>query len=379
MDEEIDTMTSNLRQGNRPQTAFEINLAALKFNYHAYRKLLNRETKIMAMVKAFSYGTGVGEIGKTLENEGADYFGVAYVHEGVSLRNSGVTAPIIVMSPEPGSYKAMLEHNLEPEIFTLTEFDDFAQAIDGLQGQFAIHIKLETGMNRQGLVVADLPDLIKKIKQHLNITVATVFSHLAASDNPAEDAFTEKQIIRFEQMSNRFVDAFDYPIQRHILNSAGITRFPHGQFDMVRLGIGLYGFDPSGMQDLQVVGKLKTRISQIKNVRKGETVGYDRSAKMSRDSKIAILPIGYVDGLLRALSNGVGKVWISGKLAPIVGKVCMDLCMVDVTDVDANEGDEVEIFGENITLQQLAGWMGTIPYEVLTTISQRVKRVYKNG
>jgi alanine racemase len=288
----------------------------------------------------------------------------------------------MVMNPDEQSIDSILKNNLEPEIYSLRIYKLLEKAIEQHitddDQKVRIHIKLDTGMHRLGFEVNDLHDLILRIKKNPVIIVQSVFSHLAASDNESFDDFTKKQITLFNEMSNYIINELGYSILRHVLNSAGILRFPEAQYEMVRLGIGLYGISSIGYEqnELQNVGTLKTVISQIKNIPENDTVGYGRAWIAARNSKIAIIPIGYADGLNRKLGNGIGKVLINNKFAPIIGSICMDMCMIDITDIDANENDEVIIFGEKYSVNDIAKDLQTIPYEVLTSISRRVKRIY---
>ncbi|MBS1613535.1 MAG: bifunctional UDP-N-acetylmuramoyl-tripeptide:D-alanyl-D-alanine ligase/alanine racemase, partial [Bacteroidetes bacterium] len=364
------------------ETVLEINLNAVTNNLKAYQKLLKPSTKIMAMVKAFSYGSGSFEIANVLQFNRVDYLTVAYADEGIELRRNGITVPIMVMNPEQRSFEAMIHYNLEPEIYTLSLFDRFAEVLallkNGSSEPYKIHIELETGMNRLGFTEEELPALIERIQLNHQVQIASVFSHLAASEDKDYDDFTKEQIKNFERMSAQLTSAFSYPIIRHILNSTGITRHTKSQFDMVRLGIGLYGLDGSGkLQDKLIpVSTLKTTISQIKHLKKGDSVGYGRVGKVSKNKTIATVGIGYADGLSRKLSNGKGSMLVNGALAPIIGNVCMDMAMLDITGIEAKEGDEVIVFGDNPRIETVAQAAETIAYEILTGISARVKRVY---
>jgi alanine racemase len=364
------------------QTVLEINLNALVHNLNYYRSKLKPETMVMAMVKAFSYGSGSFEIANTLQFHRINYLAVAYADEGVELRKAGITLPIMVMNPEEESYDAMIQYHLEPEIFSFRVLNLFEQALKRIMPANAspvpVHIKLDTGMRRLGFEKDDVNELIVRIKNNKQLYVKSIFSHLAASDELEHESFTHGQIELFESMSTTIQSHFGYPILRHILNSAGISNYAYAQFDMVRLGIGLYGIgaDEKEQAQLQNVSTLKTCISQIKNVPAKETVGYSRKGVAQRDIQIATVPIGYADGLSRKLSNGNGKMVVKGKIAPIIGNVCMDMCMIDITDIHANENDEVLIFGDLYSISQVAKDVGTIPYEILTNISRRVKRVY---
>lgn len=364
------------------ETVLEINLNALVHNLNYYRSLLEPDTKLMAMVKAFSYGSGSYEIANMLQYHQSDYMSVAYTDEGVELRKAGITTPIMVMNPEEQSFDAMLKYDLEAEIYSFRILNLFEEAVNrnfkDTDNKAYIHIKLDTGMHRLGFEKSDIPQLVEQIKENRFIQVKSVFSHLAASEDAEQDDFTKLQISAFTEMSARIQSQFDYPILRHILNSAGITRFRHAQFEMVRLGIGLYGVASSEQEQLllQNVSTLKTVISQIKNIPKGESIGYGRKWTAPRDMQIATVPIGYADGLNRKLGNGRGKLYVNGRFANIVGNICMDMCMIDITDLHAEEGDDVVVFGPEYPISEFAADMETIPYEVLTSVSRRVKRVY---
>jgi len=378
---------SKVLQQKAHETVLEINLNAITHNLNYFRSKLKPDTRIMAMVKAFSYGSGSFEIANVLQFQRVDYLAVAYADEGIELRKGGITMPIMVMNPEEQSYDSMIQYNLEPELFSfrvLSLFDEAAKRSksshgkEGSHAPLAVHLKLDTGMHRLGFEEADLNEIIVRIKNIKHIQIRSVFSHLAGSDEQEHDDFTRIQLRKFNEMSGKIMKHFDYPILRHILNSAGIIRFPDAQFDMVRLGIGLYGIAANQQEQtqLQNVSTLKTTISQIKNVPANDSIGYSRKGFAHRNMQIATIPIGYADGLSRKLSNGVGKLIVKGKLAPIVGNVCMDMCMIDVTDIPVMEGDEVIVFGEQYPIGQVAIDLGTIPYEALTNVSRRVKRIY---
>jgi alanine racemase len=334
----------------------------------------------MAMVKAFGYGSGSAEVANVLQFHKVDYLAVAYADEGVELRKAGVSLPIMVLNVDEKAFASIIEFNLEPELFSfqiLTAFDQFLQR-QGLQ-QYPVHIKLDTGMHRLGFEKEDMRQLLQLLNQNERLAVKSVFSHLAASEDQSEDAFSLRQVAVFEECCQQIKNLLGYHFIRHIANSAAIFRHPELQFEMVRLGIGLYGVDSANhlQLSLQTVATLRTTIAQIRKVKKGDTIGYNRRGQVERDSLIATIRIGYADGYSRRLSNGIGKVYIKGKLAPVIGTVCMDMAMVDVTDVpEAEEGDEVEIFGKAIPVTVLADWCDTNSYEILTGISQRVKRVY---
>ena len=362
------------------QTVLEINLNAIAHNLKEYQKLLQPSTKIMAMVKAFAYGSGGAEIGSILQYHKVDYLGVAYADEGVELRNAGISIPVMVMNPEESAFETIVEKNLEPEIFSfdiLRSFDAYLQK-EGIQ-HYPIHIEIETGMNRLGFDINEMEKLSSALLSTSSFKVQTVFSHLAASEDPQQDEFTLHQFKKFKTAAGQLKGKLGYSFLLHLANSAAIIRLPQMQMDMVRLGIGLYGVDSanSGIPDLQTVATLKSTIAQLKHLKAGESVSYNRKGVVHRDSLIATIRIGYADGYPRRLGNNIGKVWIKEKLVPVIGTVCMDMIMIDVTGIDGiNEGDEVIIFGNEIPVQQLSEWAGTIPYEIMTGVSQRVKRVY---
>ena len=364
------------------ETVLEINLDALIQNLNFYRNNIKPKTKLMAMVKAFSYGSGGFEIANILQYHHVDYLTVAYADEGIELRKSGISMPIMVMNPEEQGMDGMIRYRLEPEIYSFRVLGMLENALlshtENLKDPFSVHIKFDTGMHRLGFEPDDMDQLIQRLNQNKSIKVTSAFSHLAGSDTPSLDAFTHQQISCFEQMSKKLSDGIGYSFIRHILNSGGIRRFPQAQFEMVRLGISLYGIAANeGEQPfLQNVSTLKTVISQIRTVKKDDTIGYGRAYTAKTEMKIAVIPIGYADGLNRKLSNGVGRVLIHDTEAPIVGTICMDMCMIDITHIDAREGDPVIIFGKDLPIQKLAEWIGTIPYEILTGISRRVKRIY---
>ncbi|MEI6764986.1 MAG: bifunctional UDP-N-acetylmuramoyl-tripeptide:D-alanyl-D-alanine ligase/alanine racemase [Bacteroidota bacterium] len=364
------------------ETVLEINLNALVHNLNYYRSRLKPETKIMAMVKAFSYGSGSYEIASTLQYNNVDYLAVAYADEGVELRRSGITVPIMVMSPEEQSLDILLKYNLEPEIYSFRVLNLLKETIriQGLNAgmRIPVHIKLDTGMHRLGFDPGEVDELIAALKEEPLILVRSVFSHLAASDETKHDEFTRKQIDVFREAGEKIKSAFDEPVLMHLLNSSGINRFGSAQFEMVRLGIGMYGiaFDKKEQSALQNVSTLKSVISQIKTVNTGESVGYGRKWIAQQPTRIATVPIGYADGLDRKLGDGKGKLIIRGKSAPIIGSICMDMCMCDISGIDAAEGDEVTIFNNEFSIKELAAQLETIPYEILTNLSRRVKRIY---
>ena len=368
---------NEIMQRKNHRTVLEINMENMKHNLNYYRSLVNKNTKIMVMVKAFSYGSGSFEIASWLEQQKIDYLGVAYVDEGVELRKSGISLPIMVMNPNFESFRQLIEYKLEPEIYSFSSLHEFSKAAEKYSVYpYPIHLKIDTGMRRLGFEPKEIKKLTAKLTQYHSIKVKSVFSHLVASDEPEQDAFTKKQINDFEKVCRKIKNALGYPFYRHILNSSGIERFPHARFDMVRLGIGLYGISPNNQDKLKNVSTLKTHISQIKKVKAGETVGYSRAGKIKTDTQIAVLPIGYADGLNRKLSNGNGQVLLKDRFVPFIGNICMDMSMIDIGKIPASEDDEVIIFGENLPVGQLAKTIETIPYEIFTSVSSRVKRVY---
>ncbi len=362
------------------QTVLEINLNALTQNLNVYKALLRKDTKIMGMVKAFSYGSGSFEVANKLQFEGIDYLAVAYTDEGISLRKNGIELPMMVMNADDNTFDLLIEWNLEPEIYNMRTLQKILQTVqDADRIQYPIHIKLDTGMHRLGFEEKDLDSLIDLLLLHKELKVASVFSHLSGSEEVELDKFTARQAALFIKMTDRLKEKLGYDFAMHLCNSSGIVRHPELHFDMVRLGLGLYGFDSSETisKQLKNVSRLKTIISQIKEVPVTETVGYNRKGILQRDTIIGTVCVGYADGIPRRLGNGIGRMFINGYAAPIVGNVCMDMCMLDITDIpDVKEGDSVIVFGEELPVTELAKWAGTIPYEILTGISQRVKRVY---
>ncbi len=362
------------------QTIMEINLTAMVHNLKAYQTLLQPKTKLMAMVKAFGYGSGAGEVARRLQQQQVDYLTVAYADEGVTLRKAGIHLPIMVMSADEYSFDAMVNYSLEPELFSFQILKAFHQYISqqGLQ-QYPVHIKLNTGMNRLGFDAEEINALASWLSQQQTLRVKSVLSHLAASEDEKEDAFTEHQVKLFSTACNEIEKALGYSFIKHIANTAAIRRNPNWQFNMVRLGIGLYGADNINQINLplQTVATLKTTVAQVRALKAGETVSYNRSGVLQRDSIIATVRIGYADGYPRRMGNGIGKMWVKNALAPTVGKICMDMCMIDVTDIpNVQPGDAVEIFGKHISIQEVAKAAETISYEIMTGISLRVKRVY---
>ncbi|MEO8171785.1 MAG: bifunctional UDP-N-acetylmuramoyl-tripeptide:D-alanyl-D-alanine ligase/alanine racemase [Sediminibacterium sp.] len=362
------------------QTVMEINLSAMVHNLKEYQRQVKPSTKLMAMVKAFSYGSGSSEVARILQFHKVEYLAVAYADEGVDLRKAGISLPIMVMNADEATFDTMVNYDLEPEIYSFPIYQSFHHYL-GRQGiqQYPVHIKFNTGMNRLGFEITDSTDLGNMIRSNQTMAVKTVFSHLVASESAEHDGFTRQQVALFEEACTQMEQALGYSFIKHIANSAAIFRKPECQFDMVRLGIGLYGVDSADGNglSLQTVATLRSTIAQIRKVKAGDTVGYGRRGQVHRDSLIATVRIGYADGYGRELGNGKGHMFLREKLAPVIGNVCMDMTMIDVTDVPgATEGDEVEIFGKNLPVQELAGWAGTIAYEIMTGISQRVKRVY---
>lgn len=368
---------SELLEKKVHETILEVNLDAVVHNFNYYRSRLKPETKMVCMVKAFGYGAGSYELAKTLQEHRCDYLAVAVADEGAELRKEGISIPIIVMNPEFSSLNALFENNLEPEVYSFHLLDAMIKETErrGITA-YPIHIKIDTGMHRLGFQPKDIPAICERLKEQSGIIARSVFSHLAGSDSFVFDDFTHQQISKFQQAATALETGMEYKVIKHILNSAGIERFADYQMDMVRLGIGLYGVSASGMKGLRNVSTLRTTILQIQDVPEGDSIGYSRMSYAKRDSKIAIIPIGYADGLDRHFSNGGGVVSINGHRCPIIGNICMDACMIDVTDIVAHEGDPVIVFGEELPVAELSDKLKTIPYEILTSISPRVKRVY---
>lgn len=358
-------------------TVLEINLDAISHNLNEFRRCLKPETKIMAMVKAFAYGSGPAEIARLLEFHRVNYLAVANADEGVEIRNAGVNLPIIVMNPDASAAGLMIKYNLEPEIFSFSSLSKFSEAASkhGLY-QYPVHIKIDTGMHRLGFMPEETDTLAHELKDNDCIKVVSVFSHLSGSEDPALDKFSHHQAEVFLKAVSKIEAALGYPFIRHILNTAGIVRFPQYQFEMVRPGIGIYGAGSYDGISLRQVGSFKTKISQIKFIRAGEPVGYGCADVSEEGRSIAILPVGYADGLNRKLGKRNGNVFIRGRRAVLIGNICMDMCMVDITGFNAEEGDEAEIFGPNISIDEVAEKCGTIPYEILTSVPRRVKRIF---
>ncbi|GAB3697736.1 bifunctional UDP-N-acetylmuramoyl-tripeptide:D-alanyl-D-alanine ligase/alanine racemase [Spirosoma flavus] len=372
-------------------TVLEINLDALTHNLNYYREKVGSETKLMVMVKAFAYGSGSAEVAQLLQFHRVDYLAVAYADEGVSLRQNGVHLPIMVMNPAPETFAALLEYKLEPEIYSMRLLREWgAYVAEDLEPRESTenaprplphalcHLKIDTGMHRLGFLESELPDVAAYLNQRTDLRVATVFSHLVGADEAKFNSFSQQQYQTFIRSTDFLEKALGYRPTRHLLNSAGIVRFPDYKLDMVRLGIGLYGVEASGIDPnaLQPVGTLRSVISQIKTVKAGESVGYSRKGVLEHDARIATIAIGYADGYDRRLGNGTGEIWVNGTRCPTVGNVCMDMTMIDVTEASAKEGDDVLIFGDTLPIAELAQRIGTIPYEILTGVSERVKRVF---
>ncbi len=357
-------------------TVMEVNLNAMIHNLNYFKSCIKPGVKLMAMVKAFAYGSGSEEVANLLQYHRIDYLGVAYADEGIELRKNNITLPVMVMNPTEESFVFLKGYKLEPEMYNLRILRSL---IEFLQGDPCdVHIKFDTGMHRLGFEEGDLNELISILTVNRNLRVVSVFSHLSGADERQHDDFSKIQADAFIRMAERLDKALGYKPFRHILNTPGILRLPQYQFDMVRLGIGLYGVDPTEEinKNLQPVATLKTVISQIKKIKAGETIGYGRRGKAEREITLATLAIGYADGFNRSFSRGKGRVMIHGKLAPVVGNVCMDMTMVDITGIAASEGDEAIIFGPDLPIQEVARWIETIPYELLTSTSERVKRMF---
>ena len=373
----FDQITEQLEQKVH-ETILEVNLNAVVENLNYYRSFLKPETKMVCMIKADGYGAGAVEIARTLQDHRVDYLAVAVADEGVTLRKAGITANIMIMNPEMTAFKTMFDYDLEPEVYSFRLLDALIKAArkEGITG-WPVHIKLDTGMHRLGFdPVDDMDELIDRLKHQNAVIPRSVFSHFVGSDSDDFDTFSAQQFALFEEGSSKLQSAFSHKILRHIDNSAGIEHFPERQLDMCRLGLGLYGIDSRDNRILNTVSTLKTTILQMHHVPAGETVGYSRKGKLDRDSVIAAIPIGYADGLNRHLGNRHGYCLVNGQKAEYVGNICMDVAMIDVTDIPCQEGDQVEIFGEHLPVTVLSDAIDTIPYEVLTGVSNRVKRVY---
>jgi alanine racemase len=360
-------------------TRLEIDLTSLRHNYDYLKSRLKPNVRMMAVVKAFGYGSDAAEVALYLEKLGVDYIAVAFTQEGVALRDAGVSTPILVLHPQPDNFENIVERCLEPSIYSariLKAFSTFAKAKK--QKNYPIHLKINTGLNRLGFKKSDLEFIVDQCQQTTAIKVKSIFSHLAASEDKKEEAFTRNQIKSFTQTAEKLIERLGYRPFLHQSNTSAILNYPEAQFDMVRAGIGLYGYGNSPEEDLHLkpIATLVSVISQIHSIEPGESVGYNRAFQAENKSSTATIPIGHADGISRALGNGVGSVQIHGKIAPIIGNVCMDMIMVDVTEIDCQEGDDVIIFGPDHSAVGLAESMNSIPYEVLTAVSQRVKRVF---
>ncbi|MBQ2129124.1 MAG: bifunctional UDP-N-acetylmuramoyl-tripeptide:D-alanyl-D-alanine ligase/alanine racemase [Prevotella sp.] len=373
----FDRITEQIEQKVH-ETILEVNLNAVVDNLNYYRSMLQRDTKIVCMVKADAYGAGAVEVAKTLQDHQVDYLAVAVADEGVTLRQNGITQNIMIMNPEMTAFKTMFDYDLEPEVYSFRLLDALIHAAkkEGIT-DWPVHIKIDTGMHRLGFNPdKDMEELINRLKHQTAVIPRSVFSHFVGSDSDDFDNFSRMQFEKFDRASRQLQAAFDHKILRHMDNSAGIEHFPERQLDMCRLGLGLYGVDPRDNHMLNTVSTLKTTILQLRHVPKDETVGYSRKGILTRDSVIAAIPIGYADGLNRHLGRGACYCLVNGQKAPYVGNICMDVAMIDVTDINCQEGDMVEIFGEHLPVTVLSDALDTIPYEVLTAVSSRVKKVY---
>ena len=367
-------------EARQHETVLEVNLNALVHNFNFYRSRLNPDTKIVCMLKASGYGAGSYELAKTLQQQGASYIAVAAHDEGVALREAGITMPIMVLNPKVVNYKALFDNRLEPEVYSFAMCREIISEAQKFHiKDYPIHIKIDTGMHRLGFTLNELPELVELLSRQENLRPASIFSHLATADDLADDSYAKLQLDYFDRCCSAFVPHFPNPVIRHILNTDGILRFPDHQYEMVRLGIGLYGIPTLGNsydEPLRPVSSLHSVIIQIREWDEGTTIGYGRRGVVKRRSRIATIPIGYADGFSRRLGNGNGEIWVNGHRVPTIGNICMDLFMADVTDAECEVGDKVEIFGEHISASEIAERIGTIPYEVLTAVSTRVKRIY---
>lgn len=361
------------------ETTLEINLSALKNNVQVLRSKVDKDTLLLAVVKAFAYGSDAVKIAQFLETLGVDYFAVAYISEGVKLREAGIKTPILVLHPQPINFPHILEHNLEPSLYSFNTLNSFWKVAESKHYKnYPVHIKFNTGLNRLGFKEAELEKVIDVLKANKSVAVTSIFSHLAASEDSKERSFTRAQIRQFKSIAEHFEALYGRSVLKHLCNTSGVVNFPEGQFDMVRCGIGIYGYDNMENQKSAFVPvvALKTIISQIHTIEKGQSVGYNRAFITKKTKKIATLPIGHADGIGRQYGNGVGAVRVHGHSVPIVGNVCMDMIMIDVTGVDCEEGDEVVLFDNHTTAEEFASKGNTISYELLTGISQRVKRKF---
>jgi alanine racemase len=361
------------------ETTLEINLSALKNNFDILRAKINKDTMLLAVVKAFAYGSDAVKVAQFLENLGVNYFAVAYIYEGVLLRKAGIKTPILVLHPQPVNFELLLEFNLEPSLYSFNTLNAFIEVANAnSKDNFPVHIKFNTGLNRLGFSQQQIEDVVGAIKSNHSIHIRSVFSHLAASEDEKERDFSLSQIELFQNITEKFESLCGYSFTRHLCNTSGVVNFPEAHFDMVRCGIGMYGFDNMQKNNCEFspIASLKTVISQIHSLKKGQSVGYNRKFIAEYDKKIATLPVGHADGIGRQYGNGAGSVYIKGKKASIVGNVCMDMIMVDVSEIDCKEGDEVILFDKTTTAEEFAANGNTISYELLTGVSQRVKRVF---
>mgnify|MGYP003743691471 CR=1 FL=1 len=373
--------SKRIRMPKVTETTLEINLASLKYNFEFLKSKLNDKTLFLAVVKAFAYGNDAVVVAECLQNMGVDYFAVAYIKEGVALRQAGIKTPILVLHPQENNLHLAIEHCLEPSLYNLKILQTFEHiAHQGHQKNYPVHIKFNTGLNRLGFESSEVDLVVEQLSKTSALKVKSVFSHLAASEDLEEKAFTLGQITLYKSLAESFVEKLGYPVIKHLCNTSGVLNYPEAHFDMVRCGIGLYGYSNSEKEakNFQPIAALKSVISQIHRVEKGESVGYNRGFISSEDSKIATIPIGHADGIGRHFGHGVGKVLIGQKKAPIVGNVCMDMIMVDVTNIECAESDEVVVFGPEFSAETGAAAANTISYELITSISQRVKRVVLN-
>ena len=359
-------------------TRLEIDLAALRHNYSYLRKKVAPSVKVMAVVKAFGYGSDAGAVAQELEMLGVDYFAVAYVSEGIALRDAGITTPILVLHPQPDTFDELIERCLEPSIYSVRMMELFTAFAKGKgQENYPIHLKFNTGLNRLGFLNTDVSWILDRLRENVSVKVASLFSHLVASEDPAEEEFTLNQILQFTNISKELLQELDYVPFMHMTNTSGVINYHRAHFDCVRIGIGLYGYgnNKEETKNLKPVARLKSVISQIHHINPGQSIGYNRAYRATQEIVTATLPIGHADGISRSYGNGVGYVMIAGQKAPILGNVCMDMVMVDITGIACKEGDDADIFGELTSAETLAGEMQSISYELLTAIGQRVKRV----
>lgn len=358
------------------QTVLEINLDALVHNLNFYKSRLNKGVKLMVMVKAAAYGNRSFEVANLLNHNQVDYLAVAFTNEGVELREQGIDMPIMVMNPAPESFENILKYNLEPEVYSFEQL----RSLISFKGEKSIniHVEIDSGMHRLGFEKNQMNELIAILNDNPSLNVVSIYSHLAGADEEIHNEFSKAQAEYFLEIANKIEETLQIKTLKHILNSAGVVRFPEYQMDMVRLGIGLYGFEATQTKQeaLLPISTLKTIVSQVKKIKQGETIGYGRHGVAKHDTQIATIAIGYADGFLRAFSNGKISLMVNGKLAPVIGNICMDMCMLNISGIEVKEGDEVIVFGEQPSIKQLADAIGTIPYEILTNISKRVPRVF---